>query len=369
MLQTTKLTHQIDKLQGYTTRLIKGRLSHVLGIVFIGVLAMLASTVFLSNAVATPLQPPQARLQGWVSDLREDALTSRRQEAQRQLEAAGEAAAPALMTALRSNDPIQRRNAAEMLGYIASPTAGAALSEVLRNDAIPTVRRNAAWALGEIASPANWNDLQQASVLDSSASVRQTAQDSLARVKSSIAGSAGVDETAVNAVAVAPSSSNTIYVATKRDLVLSRDGGSRWDTLSQALPSLVSTLTVNPSDPNTIYAGMDSLGMYVSADGGKTWSSLTKEFSNQAIGSSTVTAIAVDPSNAQHLIIAHGIRLGTQNVEFVSLGILHSLDGGKTWQPLSDVERDQTISRLMVRDHKVYALAPDRVLIIPFSGM
>lgn len=369
MLQTTKLTRHIDQVQHYLARLMKGRFTRIAGILFIGVLAILASTLLLSNAVATPLQPPEARLQGWVSDLRQDALTSRRQEAQRQLEAAGETAVPALLTALRSNDSIQRRNAAEMLGYIASPTAGAALSEALRNDAIPTVRRNAAWALGEIASPTYWNDLQHASVLDSSASVRQTAQDSLARVKGAIANSAGVDETAVNAIAVAPSQVQTVYVATKRDLVLSHDGGNRWDTLSQALPSLVSTLTVSPNDPNTIYAGMDSLGMYVSADGGKSWLSLTQEFSNQAIGSSTVTAIAVDPSNARHLIIAHGIRLGTQNVEFVSLGILNSLDGGKTWQPLSDVERDQTISRLTVRDNKVYALAQDHVLIIPFQGM
>lgn len=333
----------------------------------LGGLIVLGSLLVVTNAVATPLSPEQVRIQGWVGDLRDDALTTRRQEAQRQLEASGEAAVPALTTALHSNDPVVRRNAAEMLGYIAAPGGGSALSQALKNDSAPVVRRNAAWALGEIPSAVYLNDLNQAAALDSSALVRQTALDAQARVKSFIARSAGVDEAAVNAVAVAPSQAQVVYLASGRELVTSRDGGSRWDTFKQALPSQVATLTVNPTDPNTIYAGMDSLGLYVSSDGGKSWTSKTNSFSSGAIGSSTVTAIAVDPTNAQRIVIAHGIRIGTSNVEFVPLGVLQSADGGKTWKPLADLDQDQNITRLAVRDSKVYALARDRVLIIPLT--
>ena len=41
-------------------------------------------------------------------------------------------------------------NAADLLGYIASPNATAALLTTLRNDTVPAVRRNAAWALASL---------------------------------------------------------------------------------------------------------------------------------------------------------------------------------------------------------------------------
>src|SRR5690349_7544096 len=125
-----------------------------------------ASALVLNNVIATPISPREVAIRGWVSDLGTSGLTSKRQEAQAQLEKAGEEAVPSLVTALRSNNVNIRSNAAGVLGYIASSTATAALNTTLTTDPSPAVRTNAAWALGEIKDPAALSTLERVSVLD-----------------------------------------------------------------------------------------------------------------------------------------------------------------------------------------------------------
>ncbi|MBI4673188.1 MAG: HEAT repeat domain-containing protein [Chloroflexi bacterium] len=321
------------------------------------------SVFLLNNVIATPVSPREAQIRGWVNDLHDEALTTERQAAQRQLEAAGEQAVPALVSALHSNDAILRKNAAEMLGYIASPRATEALLQNLRNDPVVAVRVNAAYALGAIPSASALPALESSSVLDASVQVRQTSTDALQNIYARIAQSANKNLNDVNAITVAPGQTNVVYLATKRDLLVSRDGGVNWDTLTQALPGLVSTLNVNPTNAEIVYAGLHSQGMFLSTDGGRTWQSLTRNFSNQAIGQSTVTAITVDPANPMRVVMAHGIRIGDMNTTFFPLGILTSQDGGKSWQYVMDLEEGQIVTRLQVRENKVYALTSDKVLI------
>ncbi len=339
----------------------------ILGIIGAVALFLVVSAALLNNVVATPISPREAQIRGWVADLSDASLTLKRQQAQQNLEAAGDEAVPALIAALDSSDPIVRRNAADMLGFIASPRAAAALEKALEQDPVPAVRANAAWGLGAIKSAGSLNVLERASVVDTSSNVRQMANEAAASVRDDLARRAGLDPANVQAVAVAPKQSDTVYVATARDLRVSGDGGTQWQTLSQALPSLVSTLAVNPTNPDIVYAGMHSLGMWLSTDGGKTWQSLTRNFSNEAIGQSTVTAITVDPANPLRVVMAHGIRIGNQGGDFFPLGILFSNDGGKSWGYVTDLEEGQYVSRLAVKDNKVYALTRDRVLIVPLS--
>lgn len=331
----------------------------------LGIVALLVivSSMFLNNVIATPVSPREAEIRGWVNALRDANLTTDRQQAQSNLEKAGAEAVPALTAALRSNDPVVRRNAADMLGFIAAPSASAALQEALSRDPVPEVRVNAAAALGAIGSAASLNALQNAGVLDTSATVRQAANNAATSARNALAKSAGQDPNAVQAVTVAPGQSDTVYLASSRDLLISRNGGGQWTTLPQALPSMVSTLAVNPTNPDIVYAGMQSLGMYLSADGGRTWQSLTRNFSNEAIGSSTVTAIAVDPSNPTRVVMAHGIRIGDAGATFFPLGILSSKDGGKSWANVTDLSEGQLVTQMSIKDNKVYALTGDKVLI------
>lgn len=347
---------------------IRKRALGAIGVIVALALFALISAFLLNNVIATPVSPREAQIRGWVNALRDDGLTAERQAAQQKLEAAGEAAVPALVSALRSNDPVARKNAAEMLGYIASPRATDALAQSLRGDPDAATRVNAAAALGAIQAASAIPALETSSVLDTSAQVRQTSSDAIQNIYARAAQAANINIKDVNALTVAPGQTNVVYLATKRDLLVSRNGGAQWETLEQALPGLVSTLSVNPTNSEILYAGLHSQGMFLSTDGGRTWQSLTRNFSNQAIGATTVTAITVDPANPMRVVMAYGIRFGDMNATFAPLGILTSKDGGKSWADVMDLEQGQIVTRLQVRDNKVYALTSDKVLIAPLPN-
>lgn len=63
----------------------------------------------------------QIRIQSAVQQLNQARLTAQRHQAMHELERAGERAVPALTMALHSDNPVLRRNAADMLSYIVSP--------------------------------------------------------------------------------------------------------------------------------------------------------------------------------------------------------------------------------------------------------
>lgn len=345
----------------------KVRALKILSGIIVILLLVGVSAAFLNNVVATPISPQEMQIRGWVNDLSDAGLTAKRQTAESHLESAGEQAVPALTTALHSNDATVRRNAAQVLGYIASPNAADALRQTLANDPVPAVRADAAWALGEIKNGSALPALERASVLDTSATVRDNADKSITNIQASLIQRAGRDASQVNVVAIAPNQTGTIYLASQRDLLISHDNGTQWETIKQSLPGVASALAVNPTNPNILYAGLHSQGMVLSTDGGKTWQALTRNFSSEAIGSSTVTAITVDPSNPMRVIMAHGIRIGDTGNEFFPLGILFSNDGGTTWGNVMDLEQGQLVTRLQVQNSKVYALTSDKVLVAPLN--
>lgn len=314
------------------------------------------------NATATPRSVADMNISNWVSELKNDKLTAQRQQAQRNLELVGEPAVPQLMVALRSNNAAQRRNAADLLGYIASPLATDALRSTLRNDTVPAVRRNAAWALGEIKAASAINDLQQASITDRSQIVRGTSADSLARIRTTLAGAAGVNEQLVGAFVSAPSLPELVYLATKRDLLVSHDGGKTFTTLANALPSQVAALAVNPKNPQQLYAGVEAMGVYASNDGGTTWTAINTGIKITPGVRETVSAIAIDPQDSNVIYIARGVWIGTSTVDFNPTGLLASRDGGATWTELTAGSSDQAIAKLAFRDGQLYGLAGDRVL-------
>ena len=74
-----------------------------------------------------------------------------------------------------------------------------------------------------------------------------------------------------------------------------------------------------------VVAGSAGGGIWTSDDSGTTWTPRTDAASNLAIGS-----VAIDPSNANHLIAGTGE--GNQSGDsFYGDGVLASTDGGNTW--------------------------------------
>src|SRR5919202_4824497 len=148
----------------------------VLGVLIAFAILAGAVGLYFVRAGAAPSSAAEARINGWVNQLTEDKLSPARHDAQQNLEKAGAAAVPSLITALHSSNPTLRRNAAEMLGFIAAPESADALTNALRNDSIPAVRSRAAWSLGELNDVRVLGALEQVSVMDQNLVVRQAAQ-------------------------------------------------------------------------------------------------------------------------------------------------------------------------------------------------
>ena len=99
------------------------------------------------------------------------------------------------------------------------------------------------------------------------------------------------------------------------------DGGASWSPLTDGLPNLiVGALAMDPTNPDVIYAGggeqFDSrpgVGIYKTTDGGNTWQLLP------AANFPYVNRIVVSPNNSQQIYVA------TRN------GISSTKDGGASW--------------------------------------
>jgi photosystem II stability/assembly factor-like uncharacterized protein len=96
----------------------------------------------------------------------------------------------------------------------------------------------------------------------------------------------------------------------------------------------VNSIAVHPFNPNVIYLGSSSGGVWVTKDGGGTWTPLIDHEPMIAIGEPS--AIAIDPSNTNVIYVGTSTRVNnTTGAEGASLnitaGILKSSDGGGSW--------------------------------------
>jgi photosystem II stability/assembly factor-like uncharacterized protein len=113
------------------------------------------------------------------------------------------------------------------------------------------------------------------------------------------------------------------------------DAGHTWANVSDGFFSVASmgAIEVAPSNPDIVYAGTGSSkirsnvsigrGIYKSTDAGKTWSFIGLRDTGQ------ISTIRVDPSNPDLLYVA---ALGNPFVPSKERGIYRSTDGGKTWK-------------------------------------
>ncbi len=138
----------------------------------------------------------------------------------------------------------------------------------------------------------------------------------------------------VRAISGVPSQPNLFYMAQVNGGVFrTNDYGRTWKPIFDDQPTAsVGALAVAVSDPNIIYVGSGEglhrpdlsvgNGVYKSTDAGKTWAHLGLRDGQQ------IAQIAVDPRNADHLLVAVVGHPYGPNEE---RGIFHSNDGGKTF--------------------------------------
>jgi len=163
-------------------------------------------------------------------------------------------------------------------------------------------------------------------------------------------GPAGVN---LAAVAVDPQSPGTVYAANNgsspsgpSQVFKSIDGGANWSTLS-ALPmpgqtvGIIDALAIDPITPGTVYAYGQG-GLFKSIDGGESWvdTGFPASVRTPAIDPRGVTTLAIDPQNPEV------IYAGT----FVCSGlcggrVFKSTDGGHTWMTPTLVFTDPVCSQ------------------------
>jgi len=129
----------------------------------------------------------------------------------------------------------------------------------------------------------------------------------------------------INAIAVDPNNSNTYYAgAPAGGIWKSIDAGINWQPLTDYLPQIgVSGIAISPSNSNIIYiaTGDDdandssSVGVMKSTDGGTTW----KATGNIAGNPNSMNEIYIDPNNTNTILVA------------TSNGVFKTIDGGTNW--------------------------------------
>ena len=157
----------------------------------------------------------------------------------------------------------------------------------------------------------------------------------------------------IGAIAVAPSDSNIVYVASgeglhRPDLSVgdgiyrSTDAGKTWEHLGLRDGQQIPALAVDPHDPNRLFAAVlghpygpnEERGIYRSTDGGKSWKKVLYKDANT--GGSDV---AIDPVHPDVVYAAlWESRLGPwedgNQYDGTKGGLFKSTDGGETWQQI-----------------------------------
>jgi photosystem II stability/assembly factor-like uncharacterized protein len=103
----------------------------------------------------------------------------------------------------------------------------------------------------------------------------------------------------------------------------------------------VAAIAAVESNPNVVYAGAASGGVWKSTNGGLTW---TPVFDDQPVAS--IGAIAVDPSNPDVVWVGTG-EGNPRNSASIGNGVYRSPDGGRTWVHLG-LEKTERIDRIVV---------------------
>ncbi|MEP6818303.1 MAG: hypothetical protein ABJA18_02145 [bacterium] len=151
-------------------------------------------------------------------------------------------------------------------------------------------------------------------------------------------------QAAIGALALAPSNPNIIYVGTGEQVqgngvYKSTDGGSSWTNIGLRETNSISSLIVDPHDPNIVlvcaigpFVPSNERGVFKTTDGGQTWK---KAFFKD--GKTAIFDMCADPDDSRIVYAAtSAIRFNQNEPRPQGPGseIIKSADEGSTWQPV-----------------------------------
>jgi photosystem II stability/assembly factor-like uncharacterized protein len=161
----------------------------------------------------------------------------------------------------------------------------------------------------------------------------------------------------IQALVAHPTQTRTVFAGGDTGVFESHDGGAHWERLSAngQLPTIWS-LTVDPVDPDTLFAGTRPAGVYRSRDGGRQWEKLAVDIAPEcSIGVPFVTSVVVDPDD--HRVVWAGVEID---------GVFRSVDGGDTWTRLKTGLYDPDIHAVTIaatQPKRLYASTAREVFI------
>jgi photosystem II stability/assembly factor-like uncharacterized protein len=142
---------------------------------------------------------------------------------------------------------------------------------------------------------------------------------------------------AIREIAVSPAAANIVAAGTRGDGVwLSQDCGQTWTKPSygQPGPGKVTSLTFDPHDPNTLWAGGEPIELFVSHNLGKSWDRIDSVRETEGVPEVVypvatvephIRSIAIDPRNRDVMYLA--LQVGY---------IIKTTDGGRSWRTLDN---------------------------------
>ena len=138
-----------------------------------------------------------------------------------------------------------------------------------------------------------------------------------------------------------------VFATTNRGVFIS--AGHTWQELD-TLPELAVSLAVAANDPQVLYAGGTSAGLYRSSDGGRNWRPVSLSVAITRGVALRIGALAVDEHDAQHVVAATAYGLGRG---LAGGSIYESQDAGESWVNLANTE--SVVTQLSIEHHMVYA--------------
>ncbi len=100
----------------------------------------------------------------------------------------------------------------------------------------------------------------------------------------------------INRMIAHPTNANIVLAATTTGLFKSTDGGTTWATIDDLHGGNTQHIIANPSNWNTMYAGLNGFGAFKSVDAGNTWTDI-----NSGLGQGSRFELAIAPTDTNIL--------------------------------------------------------------------
>ena len=140
----------------------------------------------------------------------------------------------------------------------------------------------------------------------------------------------------------------------------SLNGGATWGNDNNGLVKPTDVLAIDPTNPNTIYAGAQE-SVYKSTNGGRTWVS-----KSNGLNSPRVIRLIVDPVTPSTLYLADGFTFNSVSSTRASMEILdhrqHCIGGGTTCLAIDPVTNHAVCRRAWWRIRRQTALSAGQEL-------